>query len=448
MPKIFLALFGVVLAALLALTLMDEQQVAEQAALNRGSAPNFVVIVADDLGAQDISALKRSGVKTPALEALARRGMNFEQAFLTTSSCSASRASILSGRYPAATGAADLHSEMSADIPTIASELKQAGYYTAAIGKWHLGKALAGHFDRVFDGDDDAGSAHWVAELRNRAPNKPFFFWLAARDPHIPYSPLTAEQPYQIDNVKLTPFMPDTAQARTSVAQYANEIVRLDQAVAEVVAELTRQHQLDNTYIVFLSDNGAPFPRAKTTLYDAGIQTPLIIAGPDVQRGVRNKSLNSVIDLAPTITELAGLTPNASFQGKSIVKRLQNHLSAGDSAIYAEQHAHGYPINKRAVRSDDFLYIRAIGPNKVKCLLEVQPMGKQLVELFRSKQASAMQSLCFGKQLPEELYAVGERDPWQISNLADKPEFAEQKAELKKLMDKQADRTGDDRYQP
>lgn len=448
MPKFLLAAIALILLALLALTLLDEEQVAEQAALAHSDKPNFVVILADDLSAQDVSFFKRSGVKTPALEKLARRGMVFDQAFLTTSSCSASRASLLSGRYPIATGAPDLHSEMSAEIPTIASELKQAGYYTAAIGKWHLGAALVAHFDRVFDGADDSGSEHWVNELNNRAPDKPFFFWLAARDPHIPYSPLTPEQPYQAEDVKLTPFMPDTPQARANVAQYANEIVRLDNAVASVVAELERQQQLENTYIIFLADNGAPFPRAKTTLYDLGLQTPLLIAGPDVQRGVRNKSLTSVIDLAPTIAELAGVTANKSFQGKSIAPRLQNYLLDGDKQIFAEQHHHGYVINKRAVRSEDFLYIRSIGENKVKCLLEVQPMGKQLVELFRAKQASAMQSLCFGKQVAEELYAVGARDPWQISNLAERPEFAQQKAALRTLLDQQAKRVGDNRYQP
>lgn len=448
MPKILLGIMAVVLMALLALTMLDEEHVAEQAALAHGEKPNFIVIVADDLSAQDVSFFKRSGVKTPALEKLARRGMVFDQAFLTTSSCSASRASLLSGRYPIATGAPDLHSEMSADIPTIASELKQVGYYTAAIGKWHLGQALTAHFDRVFDGDDDSGSEHWVAELNSRAPDQPFFFWLAARDPHIPYSPLTPEQLYQADNVKLTPFMPDTLEARVSVAQYANEIVRLDQAVAKVIAELERQHQLDNTYIIFLADNGAPFPRAKTTLYDLGLQTPLLIAGPSVQRGVRYKGLTSTIDLVPTIAELAGIPTNSSFQGKSIVPRLQNYLLEGDQQIFAEQHKHGYHINKRAVRTEDFLYIRAIGENRVKCLLEVQPMGKQLLEAFRAKKATAMQSLCFRKQLEEELYAVGPRDPWQVSNLADKPKYQAQKAKLKQLLDQQAKRVGDNRYQP
>lgn len=448
MPKILLGLMAVVLMALLALTMLDEEQVAEQAALAQGEKPNFIVIVADDLSANDVSFFKRSGVKTPTLEKLARRGMVFDQAFLTTSSCSASRASLLSGRYPIATGAPDLHGEMSAEIPTIASELKNAGYYTAAIGKWHLGQALTAHFDRVFDGDDDSGSEHWVTELKNRAPDQPFFFWLAPRDPHIPYSPLTPDQPYQADNAKLTPFMPDTIEARVSVAQYANEIARLDQAVANVIAELERQHQLENTYIIFLSDNGAPFPRSKTTLYDLGLQTPLLIAGPGVQRGVRNKGLTSVIDLVPTIAELAGIPANNSFQGKSIAPRLQNYLLKGDQQIFAEQHKHGYDINKRAVRTDDFLYIRAIGHNRIKCLLEVQPMGKQLVEAFRAKKATAMQTLCFGKQAEEELYAAGSRDPWQISNLADKPKFAAEKAKLKQLMDQQAKHVGDDRYQP
>ena len=83
MPKILLGIMAVVLMALLALTMLDEEHVAEQAALAHGEKPNFIVIVADDLSAQDVSFFKRSGVKTPALEKLARRGMVFDQAFLS-----------------------------------------------------------------------------------------------------------------------------------------------------------------------------------------------------------------------------------------------------------------------------------------------------------------------------------------------------------------------------
>lgn len=408
--------------------------------------PNFVVIVADDLGAQDISVYQPDAVQTPALNQLAQLGVSFGQAFLTTSSCSASRASLLSGRSPIATGAPDLHSEMSASIPTMASVLREHGYYTAAIGKWHLGEALRSHFDRQFDADDASGSEHWVSELAARDPSKPFFFWLASRDPHIPYASLTPTDPYQAADARLTPFMPDTLEARQSVAQYYNEIVRLDRSVGQVIAELARQQVLKNTYIIFLSDNGAPFPREKTTLYDRGLQTPLIIAGPGAKAGLRNPALTSLIDLAPTVIQLAKLEVPESFQGKSFAARFTAPDFSGDQYIFAEQHAHGYRINERAVRSRNYLYIRSLGENRIKCLLEVQPMGRQLLERFRAKQADAMQSHCFGISEAEELYALDGSDPWQVNNLAQEPTLAEIRQAMRVAMDEQAERVHDDRY--
>lgn len=111
--------------------------------------PNFIVMIADDMAWDDCGAYGHPNLRTPHIDALATAGMRFDRAFLTTSSCSPSRCSILTGRYPHSTGAAELHLPLPADRVLFTTALRGAGYYTASAGKWHLGEAAKGQFDRV-----------------------------------------------------------------------------------------------------------------------------------------------------------------------------------------------------------------------------------------------------------------------------------------------------------
>ncbi len=407
--------------------------------------PNFIVIIADDLGATDLGTYGHPVIKTPNIDQLAKAGLQFNQAFLTTSSCSASRASILTGLYPHSTGAPNLHEEIPADRLLVTHYLHQAGYYTAAIGKWHIGEQVRSQFDRsIDDGDDTKGDIHWLEELRNRPKDQPFFFWLASKDPHVPYDALKPDGPYQPDKSVITPLMFDGPGARDNIAQYYTEISHLDQSVGRVIAELTTQGVLDNTYVIFLSDNGASMPRAKTTLYDTGLQTPLIIRGPGVVAGKQSDSLVSSLDIMPMVLSLAGIHSANAMQGLSFERVLSSPATAHRQYIFAEQHAHGFPINKRAVRSESYLYIKNIGENKVNCLLEVQPMGKELTEAYRNKQLNEVQSICYRKKNPaEELFDV-KNDHWQVNNLAADPAHAAVLDEMRKQLADYAKQTADE----
>ena len=125
----------------LTLSLVGSSQAAER--------PNFVVIIGDDISWDDYGAYGHPHIRTPHVDALAKGGMRFDLAFLTTSSCSPSRCSIMTGRYPHATGAGELHQPLPEDQLTFAKVLRDEGYYTAAAGKWHLGNAPRQHFDSI-----------------------------------------------------------------------------------------------------------------------------------------------------------------------------------------------------------------------------------------------------------------------------------------------------------
>ena len=119
--------------------------------LEADERPNFIVIIGDDISWNDYGAYGHPNIRTPHVDQLVKQGMRFDLAFLTTSSCSPSRCSIMTGRYPHSTGAGGLHQPLPEDQITFAKVLKEAGYYTAAAGKWHLGNEQAGPLSQGFD---------------------------------------------------------------------------------------------------------------------------------------------------------------------------------------------------------------------------------------------------------------------------------------------------------
>ena len=175
----------------------------------QAAAPNFVFIIADDLGANDVGIFGHPVIKTPNIDQLAQHGLQFNRAYLTTASCTASRASILTGLYPTGSGAPNLHDAIPADRKLISSYLREAGYYTASVGKWHIGEAVVPQFDLAVDPPGDSGAEGWIDALNNRPKNQPFFFWFASRDPHVPYSDLAADGPYQPNDAVMSPLFFD-----------------------------------------------------------------------------------------------------------------------------------------------------------------------------------------------------------------------------------------------
>ncbi|HCQ39662.1 MAG TPA: heparan N-sulfatase [Verrucomicrobiales bacterium] len=414
--------------------------------------PNFVVILADDLAWNDIGAFGNPKVYTPNLDQLASEGMCFDQAFLTCSSCSPSRASILTGRYPHQTGAEQLHWPIPESQKIFPERLKLAGYFVAAAGKWHLGEAMRERFSVVREvdtsgfqlpahpgtgtndsfaesatGDDRSGCTGWVDLLRERDPRKPFFLWLASVDPHRPYEEQISSPPHPPEDIILPPYHPDTHLVRQDYARYYDEIRRLDRFVGLVLKELETQKAVENTVLIFLSDNGRPFPRDKTSLYDSGIRTPLIIRWPStIQPASRCRQLVSVVDLAPTILELAGFPAGPSYMGKSFSSLLEGKERATRDAIFAEKNWHDYEDRSHAVRDHRFKYII----NHYWDLPATPPADAARSDTFREMQRLKAegtlpieQSSCFLAPRPrEELYDLKE-DPHELRNLAGLPPY-------------------------
>ncbi len=439
------------------------------AAANEATAavlpPHVIVLIADDISWNDFGCYGNRAARTPHIDALAQTGLRFENAYLTASSCSPSRSSMITGRYPHNNGAAaELHRPISAHIPWFPELLRQAGYYTALSGKNHMTsvKPAPGQtprppaFDQIDNGrvaGNSGGHANWVKVLRERPADRPFFGWFASFDAHrdwdadhqwveADYGPMHAPE-----DVIVPPFLVDDAETRRDLASYHNEVTRFDHFVGEVVAELKRQGEFERTLLLVLSDNGRPFPRAKTRLHDSGMKTPLIAHWPEkIAAGQKTTSLVSVIDLAPTILEIAGCQIPETVQGISLGPILADPSAVVRRYTFSEHNWHDYEAHGRSVRGGDYLLLRNHRPelawqgpaDSVR-----SPSHRRLLAVRDAGRLTPPQADVFLSPRPEiELYHVV-KDPHQLTNLAGQAATGKVEEELLAVLEQWTQETAD-----
>jgi arylsulfatase A-like enzyme len=336
----------------------------QQAAVS--APPNFLLILTDDHGYGDVSTYHGSDVRTPNIDRLAAGGMLFTTMRANCTVCSPSRAALLTGRYADRVGVPGVIRTQPADswgyfdpkVPTLADELKKAGYHTAVIGKWHLGlESPNTPNERGFDffhgflGDmmdsytthrrqghnymrrnteviDPAGHAtdlfaQWASDyLRDRATKKdqPFFLYLAFNAPHFPIEPPAD----WLAKVKQRAPQMDAKRA-LNVAL----VEHLDDRIGRVLAALKESGLDQNTVVVFSADNGGSLPHGqrndpwrggKQDHYDGGLRVPFMVSWPaQIRPGTRSDYAGLNFDVFPTFLELAGAKPAAGLDAVSLV---------------------------------------------------------------------------------------------------------------------------------
>ncbi len=414
--------------------------------------PNVVLIIADDVSWNDFGCYGNEVVKTSNIDQLAKEGLQFTNVFLTASSCSPSRCSIISGKYPHSNGAAELHTPLPGDEIPFPMLLKENGYYTAHAGKWHMGPNVHRAFDRFTDGNGynngDGGEDNWVAFLKDRPTDKPFFFWLASYDAHRPWGADNFDITHDSSEVDVPVYFADTPETRQDMASYYNEIARFDFYIGKVRDELDRQGVLDNTMIIVMADNGRPFPRCKTRVYDSGMKTPFIVFWPNGinAKGGKTTCLLSSVDIAPTILALAGVTPPQEYQGVSFVPVLNNPAAEVRTAVFAEHNWHDYEAHERMMRTNDYLYVLNARPGLTNCGpadSKNSPTQHSLNLVREQGVLTPAQADIFVSPRPrEELFDL-KNDPMQLINIASLPAYNEKLIEMRRLLDNWQYNTGD-----
>ncbi len=414
----------------------------------KAGGPNIILITADDLGWRDLGCYGSGNLRTPNLDALAEQGVRFTNAFVTAPSCSASRASIITGQAPHSVGVLGLthvhpRYQMPARVPTMPRALKQKGYRTAIHGKWHV----AAFRDTRSYGYDLRMS---VMTIKRSGPakrfisanrNHPFYLELNFMQTHrLPSGEFKMDPRFPVDPeaVELPDYwrLPDWPEIKKDAAKYYSQAEAMDGLIGDVMGRLEDEGLAENTLVLFVSDNGPPYPGCKTTCYDAGIGTPLIMRWPrGLPAGQVRDGLVSTADLAPTCLEAAGAGALPGCQGLSLLGMARGEVESVRDEVFAEVTYHVKYTPMRAIRTMKWKYIENLSPD---------PTGLDQNERFDWARRVAREpgQRCCVLRPPEELYDLA-RDPLEQNNLAEDPGRAGIKKDLKARLDKHRAETND-----
>ncbi len=326
-------------------------------------SPNIIKIICHDIG-KHLGCYGVKSVSTSTIDSLAKEGILFNNAFATSPGCSPSRAAIATGRYPHNTGVLGLaHAhfgwELNKTIPHIAKYLSNKGYRTMLFGLQHLTyheKSLG--FDSIFPerpADDVVKNIR--KKINEKLSNKSFYAEINFFEPHRPFD-FGGVKPFKSKGVFIPKYIPTNQHSKIEFAAMQGAIKKMDESILKIIKILKKKNLYENTVIIFTTDHGIPFPRAKGTLYDSGIETSLILHYPKLK--LKNKKINELIsniDILPTLLDLAKVKKSKKIQGKSFYKLLYNKKYIENKYIFAEKTYHeGFdPI--RCVRNKDYKLI-------------------------------------------------------------------------------------------
>jgi arylsulfatase A-like enzyme len=408
--------------------------------------PNVLWIVADDMGFE-IGAYGDPLARTPNLDRLASEGVRYTNAFATAGVCAPSRAALITGVHASSIGAHHMRSIDGGYYPVPPPEVKAFTEPLRAAGYWASSQTK---LDYQFSGiGDDAPRTNWdepAGDWRGRAPGQPFFAHVTVFDTHE--SNLLVQRPIDtaIDAVTVSPFHPDTPGVRHDVAQHYDNVARLDAQVGTILAKLEEDGLAESTVVLFFPDNGRGLPRDKRTVYDGGIHLPLIVRWPGhLEPGTVSDELVSWVDFAPTALALAGLPVPPHMQGRVF---LGDRREPEPEFVYAAADRFDEATDRiRAVRDKRFKYVRNYQPDT--------PYGQPIAfrdrlttmqEIFRLHDAGQLfppADWYYRATKPvEELYDTL-ADPYEVENVAGRPEHARQLERMRAAHERWVVETGD-----
>ena len=392
--------------------------------LQSSERPNVLWITSEDNGPQ-MGCYGDTFARTPALDALAAKGLRYNNAWSVAPVCAPARTTIISGIYPSSSGSLHMRSEVKLpdNMKPFPVYLREAGYYCTNNAKEDYNLEGQG---KVWD--ESSKKAHW----RGRAAGQPFFAVFNFTETHE--SQLRKRPHAAVSDpaaVPLPPYWPDTPEVRQDWAQYYDNLAVMDGRAGNILTELAGDGLAEDTIIFYFGDHGPGMPRCKRTPCNSGLRVPLIVffppkwkhlAPPDFAPGAASDRLVSFIDLAPTMLSLAGLPVPAWMQGRAM---------AGPCAAPEPEFLYGMrdrmderydPV--RSVRDRRYVYVRNYfthrsGGQHNSYMFET-PTTQVWHRLFLEGKLNEVQSAFWKPHPAEELYDLAS-DPAEVKNLAGDP---------------------------
>ena len=437
--------------------------------------PNIVVIMGDDWSWPHAGILGDPVVATPTFDRIAREGVLFENAFVTAPSCTSSRFAVVTGQYHWRLAEGDsLGGSLAVDVPVYPDLLAQAGYRTGFCRKG------AGPSKHTHRGNDPFGPRfkNFDEFMARRKADEPFCFWYGAGEPHRPYDwQASHNSALDMQKIVVPACLPDNETVRTDIGDYYLRVQKLDDFAGQILKRLEDSGELENTIVVMTGDNGMPFPRCKATLYDTGTRVPLAIRwGQRVKAGGSIKDYVSLTDLAPTLLDASGLPIPSQMTGRSLLPQLSAERSGWVETerdhVLVGRERHVYQQPSRAIRTQDFLYVRNFSPDSWPTgegngqpphydfqstpwpttppafSFDVDPSPtKQWMQEHadRNDGVRRLNELAFGTRSSDELYDL-KHDPQQLQNVVVDPKYAGPRNELSDQLTDELRASGDPRF--
>ncbi|WP_318311607.1 sulfatase family protein [Flagellimonas crocea] len=410
-------------------------------------SPNIVWIVCEDIS-PFLEVYGDSIAKTPNINALAQDAVVFTKAYTTSGVCAPSRSSIITGMHAISIGTQHMRTlsnstifmpeglpSYSAVLPdnvkAFPEYLRARGYYTTNNYKEDY------QFEVPVTVWDDSSPA---ASYEYRPKNVPFFsvFNLAVtHESKLMASPDSIF--FDPNDMKLPPYYVDTETVRKDMAVLYTRIEQMDQAVGEIVDKLKKDQVYDDSYVIFFSDHGGCMPWTKREILERGTHIPLITKFPKNRfSGTKDDRLISAVDLAPTMLSIAGIKPPDHLQGTAFLGAYKS--SEGRKYVFAARDRMANKYDRvRSVSDGDFRYVYNFMPELPK-YQDLQyrkgiPTMKEILELYKEGNLDNPYLLDWfaGNKPSEELYHT-KMDPNELLNIAEEPQYAAKKKELKETL--------------
>ena len=420
--------------------------------------PNILLIIADDCSYYDIGCFGAVNNKTPHIDALARQGIKFNSAYNSVSMSTPTRHCVYTGMYPMHHGGYANHSSVNADVKSLPTYLGNLGYRVGLAGKWHI-KPLANFpfedvpgFPKGCTSPNTDYHTKGIEKFMERDASQPFCLVLASINSHAPWTGGDASV-FDRKKLQLPPQFIDTEVTREYYARYLAEVGLLDQQVGDAMQILKEKNLLQNTLVIFISEQGTQFAGAKWTNWSAGVKSAMVASWPGVIKpGTETSAIVQYEDLLPTFIDVAGGKVPDVIDGKSLVDVFQGKTKTHHKYAY---HVHNnvpegpaYPI--RSISDGRYRLIWNLTPEETYVEKHIEK-----AEWYLSWKAQdtdqAHKIMNRYKNRPEfELYDI-KKDPFEMNNLADVKKYSKKKAELtmelQKWMKQQND-TGADKDRP
>jgi uncharacterized sulfatase len=400
--------------------------------------PNFVFIIADDCTFRDIGCYGGQA-HTPNIDALAAEGMRFTDCFQAAPMCSPTRHNIYTGLYPVKSGAYPNHTYAKPGTKSVVHYLQPLGYRVALSGKRHIAPQEVFPFESLpgAKNPDFEAVEEFVKECRE--DDQRFCLFLCSNEPHTPYDKGDPSR-YDAESLELPPYFVDTPETRRTMTKYLAEITYYDGQVGQCLELLDKYKLASDTLVIVVSEQGSSFPFGKWTCYDTGLQSACIARWPGkIPAGSVSNALIEYVDILPTYIQLAGGTPDPILDGKSLVPVLMGETKEHKQYVFGEMTTRGIingseTFGIRSVRSRQFKYIWNFTP---EIAFQNACTESSVFQSWRDKAAddadAADKVRRYEHRPGEELYDIGE-DPFEWNNLAEDPQHAEVKAELRGVL--------------